>query len=97
MKGKVVFTTKAWPYLIDDKQKRHDLRILIRGICGGIAGLIASLVVNFVFDKPKDIGQCLLYALVYGLMFAFFSVVVMGIACLLGKPGCNVFYQENKE
>ena len=69
MKGKIVFSMKTWPYLIDDEQRRHNLRPMVRGICGGIAGLLTSLIIHSVFDPYKNVVQFLLYALVYGLMF----------------------------
>ncbi len=97
MKGKVVLFRRSWPYLIDDKQERHDLRLWIRGLCGGIAGLISCYVVNFVFEPPKNILHGLLYAVVYGLMFSSVSSINMVIACCLGKAGCPVFRQEEKE
>ena len=97
MQGKIVFSLRSWPYLVDDRQKRHELRSSIRGLCGGIGGLIASIVVNWAFDKPKDVGQILMYAVIYGLLFEAVSMVGMGLACLLGKAGCNVFCKEEKE
>ena len=97
MKGKVVFSMKTWPYLIDNEQRRHNVRPVVRGICGGIAGLLASLFVHSVFDPYKNVVQILSYALVYGLVFSAISVFNMGIACFLGKAGCNVFCQDVKE
>lgn len=97
MKGKVALSMKTWPYLIDDEQKRRTLHPLVRGICGGIACLLTSLVLHFIFDPHKNLIQILLYALVYGLMFSAISVLNMGIACFLGKAGCHVFYQDEKE
>ena len=97
MKGKIVFSMKTWPYLIDDEQRRHNLRPMVRGICGGIVGLLTSLIIHSVFDPYKNVVQFLLYALVYGLMFSAISVFNMGIACFLGKAGCKVFCQDVKE
>ena len=97
MKGKAVLFRRSWPYLIDDKQERHDLRPWIRGLCGVIAGLITCYVVNFVFEPPQNIVQGLLYSVVYGLMFASVSVVFIGLVCCLGKAGCPVFCREEKE
>ena len=93
MKGKVVFSMKTWPYLINEKQERYTLRPMVRGICGGIAGLIASLMMHSLFRPVQSLIQILMYALVYGFLFSVISIINMGIACLLGKAGCNVFSQ----
>ena len=97
---KYVYSFKRLPYLMDNQQKKHSFRPVIRGICNGPALLLSSWLAPMII-KRMSISLTPLRLLIFAILYLSICYVVsMGLAWVffqLGKTGCLRVFSEKED
>ena len=95
---KIMFPTwKSFPYMVDDQDKRHNLRFWIRWLCWTIAFVVPKYVVPLIYKHNSGWG-ILLEALIHGLLCFIIIQICMCVLYLIAKMGCiKVFKPEGTD
>ena len=85
---KIVFPFwKSFPFMIDDQNKRHNLRFWIRWLCWTIAFVAPRFVVPLIYEHRSGWG-ILLEALIHGVLIYIIIQICASVVYLTAKLGC---------
>ena len=90
---KIVFLFwKSFPFMIDDQNKRHNLRLWIRWLCWTIAFVVSRFVVPLIYEHRSGWG-ILLEVLIAGVLFYIIIQICASVVYLVAKLGCTKVFK----